>query len=113
MIDDRNVKLAPLGARSGITGMPNANGDNLCFVLVGTTHPGNIGAAARAMKSMGMRRLALVQPKHFPCAEATAMASEPMTYLPRPKSGVPWRMPCATVLRSLPPVRVSGTLTGL
>ncbi|MGH8612740.1 MAG: RNA methyltransferase [Gammaproteobacteria bacterium] len=55
--------------------MPNANGDNLCFVLVGTTHPGNIGAAARAMKSMGMRRLALVQPKHFPCAEATAMAS--------------------------------------
>ncbi|MGH8578840.1 MAG: RNA methyltransferase [Gammaproteobacteria bacterium] len=55
--------------------MPNANWDNLCFVLVGTTHPGNIGAAARAMKSMGLRRLALVQPKHFPCAEATAMAS--------------------------------------
>ncbi|MGH8647002.1 MAG: RNA methyltransferase [Gammaproteobacteria bacterium] len=58
-----------------MTYMPNANWDNLCFVLVGTTHPGNIGAAARAMKSMGIRRLALVQPKHFPCAEATAMAS--------------------------------------
>lgn len=55
--------------------MPIANWENLCFVLVGTTHPGNIGAAARAMKSMGMRRLVLVQPKHFPCAEATAMAS--------------------------------------
>ncbi|MGH6635520.1 MAG: RNA methyltransferase [Gammaproteobacteria bacterium] len=55
--------------------MPNPNWDNLCFVLVGTTHPGNIGAAARAMKSMGMRHLALVQPKRFPCAAATAMAS--------------------------------------
>lgn len=58
-----------------MTYMPNANWDNVCFILVGTTHPGNIGAAARAMKSMGIRRLVLVQPKHFPCAEATAMAS--------------------------------------
>ena len=45
------------------------------MVLIGTTHPGNIGAAARAMKAMGLRRLVLVDPKSFPAAEATAMAS--------------------------------------
>ena len=33
------------------------------IVLVGTTHPGNIGAAARAMKNMGLSRLALINPK--------------------------------------------------
>ena len=43
--------------------------------LVGTQHPGNIGAAARAMKTMGLRRLALVAPRHFPHAEAAAMAA--------------------------------------
>tara|TARA_B100000927_G_scaffold81666_1_gene65438 strand:- start:274 stop:1011 length:738 start_codon:yes stop_codon:yes gene_type:complete len=35
-------------------------------VLVGTTHPGNIGAAARAIKNMGIYNLALVKPKEFP-----------------------------------------------
>ena len=35
-------------------------------VLVGTTHPGNIGAAARAIKNMGIFNLALVEPKEFP-----------------------------------------------
>jgi TrmH family RNA methyltransferase len=49
--------------------------DNIRFVLVGTTHPGNIGAAARAMKTMGLSNLHLVQPKHYPSAEATARAS--------------------------------------
>lgn len=44
-------------------------------VLVGTTHPGNIGAAARAMKTMGVHRLELVKPKIFPSTEATALAS--------------------------------------
>lgn len=44
-------------------------------VLVGTTHPGNIGAAARAMHTMGLSRLCLVNPARFPCAEATARAS--------------------------------------
>ena len=39
-------------------------------VLVGTTHPGNIGATARAMKNMGMVNLALVKPKDFPSNEA-------------------------------------------
>lgn len=45
------------------------------IVLVDTTHPGNIGAVARAMKTMGMRRLCLVNPRNFPSAEATARAS--------------------------------------
>jgi TrmH family RNA methyltransferase len=44
-------------------------------VLINTTHPGNIGATARAMKVMGLTSLHLVTPKVFPHAEATAMAS--------------------------------------
>ena len=49
--------------------------NNIRFVLVGTTHPGNIGAAARAMKTMGLSNLHLVAPLHYPSAEATARAS--------------------------------------
>ncbi len=49
--------------------------DNIRFVLVGTTHPGNIGAAARAMKTMGITNLHLVSPKMYPSAEATTRAS--------------------------------------
>ncbi|MFL2545949.1 MAG: tRNA (cytosine(32)/uridine(32)-2'-O)-methyltransferase TrmJ [Candidatus Rariloculaceae bacterium] len=45
------------------------------IVLVETSHPGNIGASARAMKTMGFDDLVLVAPKEFPCAEATARAS--------------------------------------
>lgn len=45
------------------------------FVLVNTSHPGNIGAAARAMKNMGLADLCLVAPQEFPSAEATARAS--------------------------------------
>lgn len=45
------------------------------IVLVGTTHPGNIGAAARAMKTMGMSQLVLVEPSKFPHEEAIARAS--------------------------------------
>lgn len=47
----------------------------LRIVLVETSHPGNIGAAARAMKTMGLERLYLVRPRSYPCAEATARAS--------------------------------------
>lgn len=47
----------------------------LRFVLVRTSHPGNIGAAARAIRTMGMRNLALVAPHAFPHAEATALAA--------------------------------------
>jgi len=45
------------------------------IVLVGTTHPGNIGAVARAMKNMGLSDLALVNPQRFPHEQATARAS--------------------------------------
>lgn len=45
------------------------------IILVGTTHPGNIGAAARAMKNMGLADLMLVNPLYFPHADATARAS--------------------------------------
>lgn len=45
------------------------------IVLVETTHPGNIGGVARAMKNMGLSDLALVGPKDFPSEQATARAS--------------------------------------
>lgn len=45
------------------------------FVLVDTSHPGNIGAVARAMKNMGLSELVLVNPREFPHPEATARAS--------------------------------------
>lgn len=45
------------------------------IVLVEPSHPGNIGAAARAMKTMGLTDMALVAPKIFPSEEATARAS--------------------------------------
>lgn len=44
---------------------------NIRIVLVNTTHPGNIGGAARAMKNMGLSRLYLVAPKEFPSDKAT------------------------------------------
>ena len=49
--------------------------ERLRIVLVGTQHPGNIGASARALKTMGLRRLALVAPERFPHADAEAMAA--------------------------------------
>src|SRR5690606_16768233 len=45
------------------------------IVLCATSHPGNIGATARAMKTMGLADLALVAPKHFPHEDATARAA--------------------------------------
>ena len=45
------------------------------IVLIATTHPGNIGATARAMLNMRLDNLVLVQPKHFPHEAATARAS--------------------------------------
>lgn len=45
------------------------------IVLVEPSHPGNIGAVARAMKNMGLERLVLVNPRQFPHSEAIARAS--------------------------------------
>jgi TrmH family RNA methyltransferase len=49
--------------------------EQIRIVLVETSHPGNIGAVARAMKNMGLSRLVLVRPKTFPSPEADARAS--------------------------------------
>jgi len=44
------------------------------IVLVDTIHPGNIGSVARAMKTMGLKRLSLVNPRVFPSGDANALA---------------------------------------
>jgi tRNA (cytidine32/uridine32-2'-O)-methyltransferase len=44
--------------------------DNIRIVLVNTSHPGNIGGVARAMKNMGLSRLYLVEPRQFPDEQA-------------------------------------------
>ncbi|MEJ2609494.1 MAG: tRNA (cytosine(32)/uridine(32)-2'-O)-methyltransferase TrmJ [Candidatus Thiodiazotropha sp.] len=49
--------------------------NNIRIVLVDTSHPGNIGAVARAMKNMCLQHLYLVKPQLFPHAEATSRAS--------------------------------------
>lgn len=49
--------------------------DRIRVVLSHPSHPGNIGAAARAMKTMGLSQLVLVNPRSFPDAQADAMAS--------------------------------------
>jgi TrmH family RNA methyltransferase len=59
-IDIRPIDIRPIDIR---------------VVLVETSHPGNIGAVARAMKNMGLSRLVLVRPRSFPDPEATARAS--------------------------------------
>jgi len=77
-----------LGAQRRILTHPKANGVvatrsrvftivqiPVRIVLVDTSHPGNIGATARAMKTMGLSELALVRPLHFPSDEATARAA--------------------------------------
>ena len=46
------------------------NLDNIRIVLVNTSHPGNIGGVARAMKNMGLSRLYLVEPRQFPDEQA-------------------------------------------
>jgi len=55
--------------------------DNIRIVLVNTTHPGNIGAAARAMKNMGLSRLYLVDPKEYPSPKAIWRAANALDVL--------------------------------
>ncbi len=49
--------------------------NNIKIVLVNTSHPGNIGGVARAMKNMAMEQLILVDPQEFPSDKATARSS--------------------------------------
>lgn len=55
--------------------------DNIRIVLVNTSHPGNIGGAARAMKNMGLSRLYLVAPKDFPSEKAVWRAASALDVL--------------------------------
>lgn len=55
--------------------MPRTATEHLRIVLVGTQHPGNIGAAARAMKTMGLSRLVLVAPEKAPDRDTQAMSA--------------------------------------
>lgn len=55
--------------------------DNIRIVLVNTSHPGNIGAAARAMKNMGLSKLYLVAPKDYPSGVAIGRASSALDIL--------------------------------
>ncbi len=54
---------------------------NFRVVLSHTQHPGNIGAAARAMMNMGLRDLALINPERFPHPQARAQASGAVSVL--------------------------------
>ncbi|PPC95067.1 MAG: tRNA (cytosine(32)/uridine(32)-2'-O)-methyltransferase TrmJ [Methylotenera sp.] len=49
--------------------------NNIRIVLCATSHPGNIGSAARAMKTMGFQHFYLVTPQHYPDPQATALAA--------------------------------------
>ena len=56
------------------------------IVLVETSHPGNIGSVARAMKNMGLSNLALIKPKKFPHQEAIALAGNAVDVLNKAKT---------------------------
>jgi len=58
---------------------------NIRIVLVATSHPGNIGSSARAMKTMGLTRLYLVEPQLFPHEKANEMASGALDVLENEK----------------------------
>jgi tRNA (cytidine32/uridine32-2'-O)-methyltransferase len=57
------------------------NLDNIRIVLVNTSHPGNIGGVARAMKNMGLNRLYLVEPRQFPDEQAEWRAASALDVL--------------------------------
>jgi tRNA/rRNA methyltransferase len=78
--------------------------DRVRVVLCDTTHPGNIGAAARALKTMGLARLYLVEPLHFPHPEADARASNARDVLEGARV-------CANLAEALQGVVFAGALT--
>jgi tRNA (cytidine32/uridine32-2'-O)-methyltransferase len=57
--------------------------DNIRIVMVHTSHPGNIGAAARAMKNMGLSQLYIVAPKNYPHEDAYFRAANAVDVLAR------------------------------
>ncbi len=82
--------------------------DAVRFVLVAPTHPGNIGASARAIKTMGFGRLVVVRPKHPDFREhpdAVALATGAADVLAASLS-------CATLTEALAGVRTAFAMTG-
>ena len=73
-LNGRNSFLSSNVCPSVITVMLNLL-SHVRIVLVEPTHPGNIGAVARSMKTMGLRRLMMVNPKKFPDDEASKRAA--------------------------------------
>lgn len=55
--------------------VPVSIADRIRIVLVGTQHPGNLGSAARAMRTMGLTRMVLVAPEKAPNLDTAAMAA--------------------------------------
>lgn len=83
---------------------------NVRVVLCGTSHPGNIGAAARALKTMGLSRLYLVAPRRFPDPEALSRASHATDVVARARvcptleealSGVAFAVACSARSREI------------
>ncbi|MEP6483379.1 MAG: RNA methyltransferase [Rudaea sp.] len=66
---------------SDASALPPEFGSRIRFILVRPSHPGNIGAAARAIRTMGLNRLYLVAPHKFPHPDAVAMASGALAVL--------------------------------
>lgn len=66
------------GAQFNIRGMshvPVFAAERIRIVMVGTQHPGNLGSAARAMRTMGLTRMVLVAPEKAPNLDTTSMAA--------------------------------------
>ena len=64
-----------MSSESKSVNLSNPPSQRLRIVLVGTQHPGNMGSAARAMKTMGLARLVLVAPEKRPNEESYALAA--------------------------------------
>jgi tRNA (cytidine32/uridine32-2'-O)-methyltransferase len=69
------MNTGPAPNPTSLDSTPSGPAARLRIVLVGTQHPGNIGSAARALKTMGLERLVLVAPEKAPNAESYALAA--------------------------------------
>jgi tRNA/rRNA methyltransferase len=88
--------------------VPASSFDRVRFILVEPSHPGNIGAAARAIRTMGFRRLVVVAPKHPDFREqpeAIALATGAAGVLAAAGS-------CATLVEALAGVSTAFAMTG-
>lgn len=73
LVEDGLKVMSDMSHNSSV--LLNELSQRVVVVLVQTSHSGNIGAVARALKNMGLCRLHLVSPKQFPSEEAVARSS--------------------------------------